>query len=168
MKKRSCLVLVLVLAACAPNGPPPTELSSKPALELRAMQTRVFETSDQLKTVRAMIAALQDLGYTLDKVDAGTGTVSATKLALLRLTATAYPRGEGRMVVRANAMVSANARNTQVDAPEFYQKYFFEPLSKALFLQALEASDADAGSVPAASATFAPATPGPSSAQQGK
>lgn len=45
------------------------------------------------------------------------------------------------MVVRANAMILMNQKNNQVDDPLFYQKFFFDPLSKAMFLQALQVND---------------------------
>jgi hypothetical protein len=59
----------------------------------------------------------------------------------LRLTATVYPRGTSQMTVRANAVIDLGPKSNQIDAPEFYQKLFFEPLSKAVFLQALQVED---------------------------
>ena len=48
-------------------------------------------------------------------------------------------------MVRANAIVkAANVRETQVDDPAFYQQLFFEPLSKAIYLQALRVDDSAA------------------------
>lgn len=138
--------MALSLAACQrPDQVAPDVLSAKPAVELRAMQTRAYDTTDRNKTLRAIVATLQDMGYTLDKVEPLAGTVSATKLSTLRLTATVYPRGASQMTVRANAMVKIEARNTQVDDPQFYQKLFFEPLSKAMFLQALQVEDSGGG-----------------------
>jgi hypothetical protein len=99
----------------------------------------------RLRYIRTIIATLQDLGYNLDKVDAGSGTISATKLAALKMTASVYPRNPTQLMVRANAIVkAANVRDTQVDDPAFYQQDFFEPLSKAIFLQALQVDDAAA------------------------
>jgi len=135
---------VLCLAAC--QTPPQTRnvvLSTKSAVELRAMQSRAFETTDRIKTLRTVIATLQDLGYKVDKVEPEAGTVSATKLAVLRLTATVYPHGTTQLTVRANALVKLQNGDSQVDDPEFYQKLFFEPLSKAMFLAALNIQDDD-------------------------
>jgi hypothetical protein len=149
----SSVLLLVLLAACQAPGPT-TILSKKSSVELRAMQSRAFETDDRTKTVRTMIATLQDLGYTIDKVEPAAGTVTGTKLSLLRLTATAYPRGEKRMIVRSNAFIKMpqGAAENQVDDPVFYQQLFFEPLSKALFLTALQVTDADEPSAPTASA----------------
>jgi hypothetical protein len=141
------VLIGLSITACqtAPSQPQLT-LSKKTATELRSIQSRVFETEDRAKTVRAVIATLQDLGYSIDKVEPAAGTVTGTKLSQLRLTATVYPRGEKRMIVRSNAIVrmpNQNAVENQVDDPVFYQQLFFEPLSKAMFLSALQVNDAD-------------------------
>jgi hypothetical protein len=108
------------------------------------MQSRAFETNEGWRVYRAVISTLQDLGYTITKVEPNTNTVTADKLAMLTMTATVYARGENRTIVRSNAVVKqspALPQGFQVDAPEFYQQRFFEPLSKALFLTALEVSD---------------------------
>lgn len=119
-------------------------MSEKPALELRSMQSRVFETPDRNKVYRAIIYTFQDLGYSITKVEPEAGTVSASKLAMLWMTATVYPRGEERTIVRSNAIVKmmpTAPNGYQVDNPEFYQQRFFEPLEKALFLTALQIED---------------------------
>lgn len=141
----ACLALVLLLAACAAPGPE-LIVSQKSAVELRAMQSRAFETPDQAKVYRAVLATLQDLGYTIEKVEPAAGTVTADKFAMLTLTATVYPRGETRTIVRSNAVVKPALQQPQiyqVDAPAFYQQRFFEPLEKALFLTALQIEDGD-------------------------
>jgi hypothetical protein len=130
------------LAACQTAPRDEIILSKKSPVELRVMQSRVFDTDDRKKTLRAAIAMLQDLGYTIDKVEPAAGTVSATKLATLRVTITVYPRGEKQTVVRANALVKiANVRQNQVDDPAFYQQRIFEPMAKAMFLTALQVED---------------------------
>jgi hypothetical protein len=108
------------------------------------MQSRMFETGDRGKVFRALIATFQDLGYSRTKVEPAAGTVSADPLSQLKMTATVYPRGENRVIVRSNAivkLVTAAKQGHQVDSPEFYQKRFFEPLAKALFLTALQVED---------------------------
>ncbi len=88
----SLMTLTTFGCAMAPKDLP-VIASTKSPLELRAMQSRQFDTHDRSKTVRTVIAALQDLGYNIDKVDASSGTVTATKLAVLRLSAAVAPRG---------------------------------------------------------------------------
>ena len=155
------MLAALSLGACATQQPE-TILSQKSAVELRAMQSRAFETGDQPKVYRAVLATFQDLGYTITKVEPAAGTVSADKLARLSMTASVYPRGENRTIVRSNAIVKVGPQGDQghqVDAPEFYQQRFFEPLSKALFLTALYVDEGDQP-LPDQTPTFSP-TPTP-------
>jgi hypothetical protein len=150
-----------LLSACqTQNAAQVVTPSAKGAVELRAIQGRVFDTADRGKTLRTVIATLQDLGYGIEKVEAGAGTVSARKLSALRLSVTVFPRGDKQMIVRANAVVDTSPSTAaQVDAPEFYQTLFFEPLSKALFLTANQ----DTGDAPPA--PVAPAVSPPDAAK---
>lgn len=133
-----------LLAACATKPSDEILLSKKSAVEIRAMQSRVFDTADRPKTLRTVIAMLQDIGYTIDKVEPAAGTVSATKLAALRVTVSIYPRGKKQTVVRSNAAARWGQQMYQVDDPAFYQQRIFEPLAKAMFLTALQIEDKDA------------------------
>ena len=156
-----CPVLALVLAGCAGmHEEPPVIASTKSPVELRAMQSRVFDTSDRTRTVRAVIYTLQDLGYNIDKVDAGSGTVSATKLAQLRLSAAVSPRGN-RMSVRANAQVKVGPQRNEVDSAEFYRTLFFAPLSAAMFLEATSNDDQGPAQASNAHPAAGPASAGP-------
>lgn len=103
---------------------------SQTQLQLRQAQSRTFETNDKERTMRAVIATLQDLGFVLDKADLTLGTVSATKLDgyAMRMTVSVRPRGT-RMVVRANAQM--NTTPITVAAP--YQS-FFVALERSIFL----------------------------------
>lgn len=144
-KVAGVVLLALSLGACATTQPE-IVLSKKSSVELRAMQSRAFETADQPKVYRAVLATFQDLGYTISKVEPAAGTVTADKLAQLTMTATVYPRGVDRTIVRSNAVVKMSPaidQGHQVDSPEFYQQRFFEPLSKSLFLTALTVDDTD-------------------------
>ena len=125
-------VLIFGLGACAPSTQ--QVLATKESqVKLRAIQTRVFDTTDKTKMLRTVIATLQDLGFVIDKADNDLGTVSGTKLDQysLRMTVTVRPRGETQMLVRANAQYNIQA----VEDPEPYQ-HFFDSLSKAIFLTA--------------------------------
>ncbi|MCM0019135.1 MAG: hypothetical protein NBV67_04015 [Tagaea sp.] len=164
------LGLAVLLAACQTTQAPPLIVSQKGAVELRAIQSRAFDSNDRAKVLRAVIATLQDLGYTIEKVEASAGTVTGIKLAQLRLTATVVPRtGGNQMAVRANAQVRPIAtvlQENQVDDPVFYQQLFFEPLAKALFLTALQIEDGPDIPIPAPAPPVAPtaqtpATPSP-------
>jgi hypothetical protein len=107
--------------------------SDQSQLQLRQIQSRVFDTTEREKTLRTVIATLQDLNFVVDKADLGLGTVTATKLDgyALRMTVSVYPRGERQLVVRANGQF--NDRPVLDPAP--YQS-FFVALSRAMFLTA--------------------------------
>ncbi len=140
VKKRIPLALivmsaVLMLAGCQTDSKQQVLAVTKSQVELRSFQTRAFDTTDKEKTLRTVMATLQDLSFVLDKADAILGTVSGTKLDgyQLRITVTVRPRGETQMLVRANAQYNITA----VEDPEPYQQ-FFAALERAMFLTAHE------------------------------
>ena len=130
--------LALLLTGCQTDSRQQVLASSESAVKLRSFQSRAFDTTDKEKTLRTVIATLQDLGFVVDKADATLGTVSATKLNryMLRMTVTVRPRGETQMLVRANANYQeGNAIPIAIEDPEPYQN-FFAALEKAMFLTA--------------------------------
>ena len=124
---------LMVLTGCATNSMQQVLATEKGAVQLRSYQTRAFDTVDRLKTLRTVIATLQDLGFVIDKADEVLGMVSATKLRgyQLRMTVTVRPRGDKQLLVRA----SAEFRERAVEDPIPYQD-FFTALEKAMFLTA--------------------------------
>jgi len=129
----ACSVVAL-LQGCAPVHDQVLDTSeTQTQLQLRQVQSKTFETSDKERTMRAVIATLQDLGFVIDKADLTLGTVSATKLDgyAMRMTVSVRPKGEGKMVVRANAQMNTSP----VTAPAPYQS-FFRALERSLFLAA--------------------------------
>lgn len=121
-----------VLAGCAPSTEAVLE-TGKSAVALRSFQQRAFDTTDMEKTLRTVIATLQDLSFVVDKADLDLGTVSATKLSgyQVRITVTVRPRGATQLLVRANAQYMDKA----IEDPKPYQD-FFAALEKAMFLTA--------------------------------
>ena len=122
-----------MLVGCQTDSRQQVLAVTKSQVELRSFQTRVFDTTDKEKTLRTIIATLQDLSFVVDKADAILGTVSGTKLDgyQLRITVTVRPRGETQMLVRANAQYNITA----VEDPEPYQQFFIA-LEKSMFLTA--------------------------------
>ena len=100
---------------------------------MRSISTRAFETADRLRVLRASLAALQDLGFVVDRADDSLGTISATKLEgyVLRLTVTVRARGPRQTVVRVSGQYNMEE---MADAEPF--RHFFEALEQALFLNA--------------------------------
>lgn len=127
-----CLICTAAILGCVPShrGVLDTEQSQ---VQLRSIQSRVFDTTDREKTLRAVIATLQDLAFVVDKADLGLGTVSATKLDgyELRMTVSVKPRGKSEMIVRANAQFN----DRPVTDPQPYQSFFIA-LERAMFLSA--------------------------------
>jgi hypothetical protein len=126
------LVSCTTLVGCAPSTKAVLE-TNQSAVQLRSFQQRAFDTTDKEKTMRSVIATLQDLSFVVDKADLELGTVSATKLSgyQLRITVTVRPRGDTQMLVRANAQYMDKA----VEDPKPYQD-FFTALEKSMFLTA--------------------------------
>jgi len=130
------LLAPLTLFGCQ-SGPDPRILgTSESQVKLRSFQSRAFDTTDKEKTLRTVIATLQDLGFVVDKADSILGSVSGTKLNhyTLRITVTVRPRGDTQLLVRANAQYGLTA----IEDPKPYQD-FFAALEKAMFLTAHEA-----------------------------
>lgn len=128
------LSICIVLTGC---GTSKKQLlaTSKSQLQLRSIQTRAFDTTDREKTLRTIIATMQDLGFVIDNANYTLGSVSGTKLDnfQLRMSVTVRPRGETQLLVRAGMQFNV----TQVDDPEPYQQ-FFTALGRAMFLEAQE------------------------------
>jgi hypothetical protein len=129
------LAMILIITGCQTNSRQQILSMDKTQVALRSTQSRSFDTVDMSLTVRTVIATLQDLGFTIDKVDQTLGLVSAAKAGnyLLKLTVTIRPRGGNQTIVRASAQHNLNAVSDAVP----YQQ-FFDSLSQALFLEAHE------------------------------
>jgi len=127
------LTVAISIAGCVAPASKAVLETSNSAVELRSYQSRVFDTTDKEKTLRTIIATLQDLGFVVDKADATLGSVSATKLSgyELRMTVTVRPKGTTQTIVRANAQYKEKA----VEEPKPYQD-FFAALEKSMFLTA--------------------------------
>ncbi len=138
MKKYALLPVVfanIALTGCQTTSMNQVMETSESQVAIRQIQTRAFDTTSSTKTLRTIIATLQDLGFVIDKADDELGTVSGTKLNgySLRMTVTVRPRGKKQTLVRANATYNV----TPVEDPQPYQQ-FFTALQKAMFLTAHE------------------------------
>lgn len=131
------LSIAVALAGCV-SSKEQLLATSKSQVELRSIQSRAFNTTDREKTLRTIIATMQDLEFVIDNANFTLGSVSGTKLRgagltpyQLRMTVTVRPRGTTELLVRANAQFNLR----EVAAPEPYQQ-FFAALSRAMFLEA--------------------------------
>jgi hypothetical protein len=123
-----------LLYGCASTNEHVLDMGDETQLQKRSYQSRVFDTADKEKVLRATISTLQDLGFIIDRADLTLGSVSGTKLDLnqvVKITVSVRPKGNDRMLVRANAQFNI----TPVEDPKQYQN-FFTSLEKSLFLTA--------------------------------
>lgn len=123
----------LLLSGCVSTTQHALDLGGESQLQRRSYQSRMFETDDRERVLRATISTLQDLGFIIDRADSILGTVSATKLDgyQAKVTVSVRPRGADRMLVRANAQIGVRP----IEDPKHYQD-FFTSLEKSLFLTA--------------------------------
>jgi hypothetical protein len=132
----------ILLAACAcffvqacvgPKGPPEELLSlSEAQMKIRSYQIRAFDVESRDKVVRGVVAALQDLGFIIERANAPMGLVTAGKFAqggFVEVTVTVRAKGASQNEVRINAVF-----NTQpVEDPKVYQN-FFAAVERSLFI----------------------------------
>jgi hypothetical protein len=121
-----------MLSGCDSAARDVPALPPSPA-NLAAIRSRVFATTDREKVLRGAIAALQDLGFVVDRADYALASVSGAKsdYYLLRMTVTVVPRGAAQVLVRAIARYDV----TPVLDADPYEK-FFAVLSRTLSLEA--------------------------------
>ena len=127
------LLSLSLLSGCATTNQRVLDSGDETQLQKRSYQSRIFETADKEKVLRATISTLQDLGFVIDRADLMLGSVSGTKLDghQIKITVSVRPKGTDRMLVRANAQFNI----TPIEAPKHYQD-FFASLEKSLFLTA--------------------------------
>src|SRR5574341_820084 len=87
--------------------------------EITRTQARAFDTADRDRTLRAVIVALQDLGFVVDRANDADGSVRAVKLDdyLLNVTVTVRPQGTSRTLVRANVRYRSEEHTSELQSP---------------------------------------------------
>ena len=116
------LVCASLLSGCATTNQRVLDLGDETQLQKRSYQSRIFETADKEKVLRAIISTLQDLGFVIDRADLMLGSISATKQDRnqIRITVSVRPKGSDRMLVRANAQLNISP----IEDPKEYQNFF--------------------------------------------
>lgn len=132
------LAIALGLCACAtaPKEPPAPLLAPTEAqMTLRNLQTRTFDVTDRMLAMRAVIAALQDLGFIIERANEPLGLVTAARFAepnfydVVGITVTVRQLNDTQTAIRANAIFD----NQPITDPEVYRN-FFATLERALFI----------------------------------
>lgn len=131
------LGLCVALQACAgPQKPPEDLLSlSDSQMKIRSFQTRTFDTQDSNTVLRAVAAALQDLGFIIERANAPMGLITAGKFAgegftgFVEVTVMVRSTGTKQTEVRVNALFNTKP----IDDPKIYQN-FFTSVERSLFV----------------------------------
>jgi len=71
--------LIFNLVACATQVPREALTLSPESLADRQLQTRIFDTNDEMKLLTASAALLQDLGFTIDQSEVGCGVIVSSR-----------------------------------------------------------------------------------------
>ena len=72
-------LLCFLLAACQTGIPRETLMLSPESIADRQLQTRVFETKDELQLLTASAALLQDTGFTIDESEVKCGVIIGSR-----------------------------------------------------------------------------------------
>jgi hypothetical protein len=139
MRTISGIILIagaLLLQGCSAPEPNQDLLALTEAqMKIRSVQTRTFDVKDRQLAMRGVIAALQDLGFIIERANEPLGLVTAARFAELNfydivgITITVRQENAGRMVIRANAIYN----NKPIEDPKVYQN-FFATLERSLFM----------------------------------
>ena len=129
--------LFFFLQACAgPQKPPENLLSLTEAqMKLRSYQTRTFDAKDTVEVLKAVAAALQDLGFIIERANAPMGLITAGKFAgegfvgFVEVTVMVRTAGTKQVEVRVNALYNTKP----IEDPKVYGN-FFATLEKSLFV----------------------------------
>lgn len=128
-------VLIIVQGCAAPQPSVDLLAPTEAQLKIRSVQTRSFDVKDRQTAMRGVIAALQDLGFIIERANEPLGLVTAARFAepnyydVVGVTVTVRPEAEGRMTIRANAIYN----NKPIEDPKVYQN-FFATLERSLFV----------------------------------
>jgi len=129
--------LAFILQACV-GGPqkPPKELLAlnEAQMKIRSFQTRAFDVKDENKVLRGVVAALQDLGFIVERANGPMGLVTAGKFGpdghgFVELTVVVRSKGEEQTEVRVNALFNTKP----IEDPKVYQNFFIA-VERSLFV----------------------------------
>jgi hypothetical protein len=131
-------LLALTLEGCAKTPAEPVDLlaPTEEQMKIRNLQTRSFDIADQRFAMRAVISALQDLGFIIERANEPLGMVTGARFAepryydVVGVTVTVRKTTETQTTIRANAIFN----NQPITDPSVYQN-FFATLERALFIE---------------------------------
>ena len=129
-------VVVVTTFGCTTPQPTPDLLAPTDAqMKIRSIQTRSFDVKDRQTAMRGVIAALQDLGFIIERANEPLGLITAARFAepnfydIVGISVTIRSETDGRTTIRANAIYN----NKPIEDPKVYQN-FFATLERSLFV----------------------------------
>jgi len=126
---------LLVQGCVAPQPPQDLLAPTEAQMKIRSVQTRTFDYQDRARAMRAVIAALQDLGFIIERANEPLGLVTGARFAepnyndVVSVTVTVRQDSAERLTIRANAIYN----NKPIEDPKPYQN-FFATLERSLFV----------------------------------
>ena len=148
------LCALSVLSACQTVQRPAFQPIS--AAQQRQLDSRWFDTKDEVQVLNAIVSVYQDLGFNVDETDVDAGLVSASKGAEkaqyslyagrssgsnVRATSTTRLKPSGGIIVRTTFQAMSTGKD-----PRFYRleskgnaqiyQQFYDKLEQSLFLEA--------------------------------
>ncbi|CAI3925788.1 MULTISPECIES: hypothetical protein [Commensalibacter] len=138
--KVAIISFAIGITGCANDDPS----IKTPTTQKRINQTRIFSAPSQEILLQTILTTLQDQGYNIVKVNSNNAEITAQRDGNVLISVIAYQTNPQQFAVRANAqryirnanLFSNNTTGYEIIMdPVFYQKDFFEPLSKSLFIQ---------------------------------
>jgi len=131
------LLVTWGLGGCAspPKEPENLLAPTEEQMKIRNMQTRTFDVADRRVAMRGVIAALQDLGFIIERANEPLGLVTAARFAepkyydVVGVTVTVRSLNKKQTTIRANAIFN----NEPITDPEVYRN-FFATLERSLFI----------------------------------
>jgi hypothetical protein len=135
------LAASLLVYGCLPQPSPDLFAPTEAQIKLRSFQTRTFDVNDRQVALRAVIAALQDLGAIIEHSNEPLGLVNAklvcgpNNLYIVSIVVTVHHQAGGRMMIRANSTytLAGSARTLPLEDPKIYQNLFVS-VERSLFI----------------------------------
>jgi hypothetical protein len=132
------ILIALVSNGCASPPPEPQELlaPTEEQMKIRNLQTRTFDIADRKVAMRGVIAALQDLGFIIERANEPLGLVTAARFAepryydVVGVTVTVRSTSDTQTTIRANAIFN----NQPITDPAVYRN-FFSTLERSFFIE---------------------------------
>ncbi len=130
-------LVAIAVTGCTTTPPSTDDLLkvTEAQMKMRSLQTRTFDLDDRRMAMRAVLAALQDLGFIIERANEPLGLVTAARFAeprffdVVGITVTVRNTDNAKVVIRINAIYN----NAPVTEPKVYQN-FFASLERSMFI----------------------------------